>query len=127
MIVPPASAVAPDRVALSAIAWPALTVWLAVVTIAVVFLTTVKHSVVAFVCDAARYCEAAFGTYSARKQYLPTAAGVYAAEVAVPPLALVVTATPPAAPTWVPPVGQPLPVEEAQRDEARHRPGDQVL
>src|SRR5829696_7952502 len=91
--------------------WPMFTVWFAEVVIEVVFLTTVKHSVVAFVWVAGRYCEAASGTYSARKQCLPTTVGLNATEVAVPPFAEVLTVTPAAAPTWVPlPAGQPAPV-----------------
>ena len=49
---------------------------LAVFTTEIVAGATVKHSVVAFVCVAARYCESASGVYSARQQYLPTAAEV---------------------------------------------------
>ena len=43
---------------------------------AIVAGATVKHSLVALVCVPARYCEAASGVYSARQQYLPTAADV---------------------------------------------------
>src|SRR4051812_14086865 len=101
---PPASEVAPVSVALSEICAPTLTDWAAAVEIDVSFLTTVKHSVVWLVCLPARYCELASGVYSARKQYDPSAAGLNGTDVAVPPLALVVTLT--ALPSWVPPVEQ---------------------
>ena len=57
---------------------PALTgpAGLATFVMSIVAGATVKHSVVAFVCVAARYCDAALGAYSARQQYLPTAADV---------------------------------------------------
>ena len=57
---------------------PALTgpAGLATFVMAIVAGATVKHSVVAFVCEPARYCALASGVYSARQQYLPTAADV---------------------------------------------------
>ena len=60
------------------IASPALTgpAGLADFVMSIVAGSTVKHSVVAFVCVAARYCESASGVYSARQQYLPAAAAV---------------------------------------------------
>lgn len=60
----------------------------------------VKHSVVVLVWLPTEYWAVASGLYSARKQYVPSAVGVNADEVAVPAL----TATAP--PTWVPPVAQ---------------------
>ena len=52
---------------------PALTgpTGLAVLVMAIVAGSTLKHSVVLLVCSPARYCEAASGVYSARQQYLP--------------------------------------------------------
>jgi hypothetical protein len=61
VIEPPASEVAPESVALSAIAWPTLTVWLTAVTIAGLFLTTSKHSVVVFVWVPDLYWDCASG------------------------------------------------------------------
>ena len=57
---------------------PALTgpAGLAVLVMSMVAGATVKHSVVALVCFVARYCDAWSGVYSARQQYLPTAADV---------------------------------------------------
>ena len=80
----------------------------AVFVIWIVASSTLKHSVVRFVWEPARYCEAESGVYSARQQYVPAAAAVTptwkAVEVAVPPFADVVTAT--GLPTCVPPLEQ---------------------
>src|SRR5690348_14977949 len=99
-MVPPASAVAPDSVALSEMAVPRLTDCVADVAMPGCFLSTTKHSVVVFVCVPARYLEPAAGVYSTRKQYSPTAVGVYASDVAAPLESVLV------APTLVPPVVQ---------------------
>src|SRR4029079_13574913 len=97
---PPASAVAPLSVALSEIDAPTLTDCSAEVEIEVGCLSTTKHSEVVFVWFASRYFEPWAAVNSTRKQYAPTAVGVKASEVALPPDRVFV------APTFVPPVEQ---------------------